>query len=106
STNLSPRKGLVVSTWRWALAKQRSAWRLMGLAVFTTALFLPLPAAAAPLTAETSLPKLQLGQARQAESQGDWATACELYAQYLSFDRSNADIKARFLFCLRNYHRI
>jgi len=78
----------------------------MGLTVFTTALFLPLPAAAAPLTAETSLPKLQLGQARQAESQGDWATACELYAQYLSFDRTNPDIKARFLFCLRNYHRI
>ena len=76
----------------------------MGLAVFTTALILPLPAAAAPT--EAALPKLQLGQARQAESLGDWATACELYAQYLSVDRTNPEIKARFLLCLRNYHRV
>jgi C-terminal peptidase prc len=86
------------------LTKQRTAWRRIPLAVVTTTLILPLLAAAAPT--ETALPKLQLGQAQQAESQGDWAMACELYAQYLSVDRTNPEIKARFLFCLRNYHRV
>jgi len=85
------------------LAKQTVRWQIgMPLALLTMVLIF-LPAHAAPT--ETDLPKLQLVQARQAESQGAWAKACELYAEYLSYDR-NPEVKARFLLCLRNYHRV
>lgn len=67
-------------------------------------LFVPAFAFAAPR--DTTDPGFFVGLARQAERDAKWDKACEFYAEALSFDKNQPEVKKRFLFCLRNYHRV
>jgi carboxyl-terminal processing protease len=72
----------------------------MAVVILWTACILPLQAAGTESSRSARLDELRR-EAERCEERGQWERACALYEQVLSKDRTQAEIRTRYLLCLR-----